>query len=331
MRRASRFDSSEPVLGCTEMLSAESTALEGAEPNPQPNAQPVVRPTRQSAEPMAIGAILLAVLLLGGGTTGVKWSHNTGSVIAFWRLFFGMIVWQSVLIRNGFRWDRRSIKLTGSAGAIFGCNIAMFFTAATMTRIAHLEFIGAMAPVIVVPLAAFFLRERLPLFAIVAGVVALGGISLIIFGGSSSGRSTLHGDALAACGVTLWAGYLVYSAQIRRSIPASVLMAGMTTAATIVVLPVAVNNGIFHVTARGWLIVGLLAVANGVLAHFLISWAQQRAPVSTISLLLLGQPGLGTLWAYFVLGETVKPVQLAGMAVLLSAVGFIAVRSSRRK
>ena len=68
---------------------------------------------------------------------------------------------------------------------------------------------------------------------------------------------------------------------------------------------------------------------NGVVGHFLIAWSQRRVAVGIISLLTLGQPGLGTLWGWAVLGETVQPTQLVGMAVLLAAVGTIAVHSTR--
>ena len=70
-------------------------------------------------------------------------------------------------------------------------------------------------------------------------------------------------------------------------------------------------------------------VTAGVVSHGLIAWAQQRVPVGTISMLQLGQPGLGVLWAATFLGESVQPIQLGGMAIVLSAVGTIAWRSTR--
>ena len=68
----------------------------------------------------------------------------------------------------------------------------------------------------------------------------------------------------------------------------------------------------------------MLALTAGVVSHGLIAWAQQRVPVSTISMLQLAQPGLGVLWAATFLGEPVAPIQLVGMAIVLGASATIA-------
>ena len=70
--------------------------------------------------------------------------------------------------------------------------------------------------------------------------------------------------------------------------------------------------------------IALSAVVSGVAAHGLLSFVQQRVPISTIVLIQLVQPGLGAMWAWLFLGESIKPIQLLGMALVLIAVGGIA-------
>jgi drug/metabolite transporter (DMT)-like permease len=86
----------------------------------------------------------------------------------------------------------------------------------------------------------------------------------------------------------------------------------------------------FGVSAKGWLIVTVLAVTSGVISHGLIAWAQQRVAVGTVSMLQLTQPALGVLWAAAFLGESVRAAQIAGMASVLAAVAAIAHRTARR-
>jgi drug/metabolite transporter (DMT)-like permease len=83
------------------------------------------------------------------------------------------------------------------------------------------------------------------------------------------------------------------------------------------------------VSARGWALIALMALTSGMLAHGALAWAQRRVPVSTISMMQLGQPGISTLWAFLLLGESVRPVQLVGMVVVVVAVGLIAIRAAR--
>ena len=206
------------------------------------------------AESAAIGvsAVLVAVALFSAGSTSIKWAQTPGPVIGFWRLFFAALIWQVIVWRNGHRWDRTSLKATSGVGLLFGANLLCFFTGVTQTRIAHAEFIGALGPVVVVPIAAVFLRERVPRLFLAAGSIAFLGVGLIIFGGSSKGASTLRGDLLCAAGVALWAGYLLLSKRVRSTVSASVFMAGMTSIAAVAVFPIASRSGLTDLgTARG--------------------------------------------------------------------------------
>ncbi len=107
----------------------------------------------------------------------------------------------------------------------------------------------------------------------------------------------------------------------------------MTTVATLaacLLVPVAAIGGkLWEVPAGGWKYIVLLAVLTGTVCHGLIAWAQTRIPVSTISILQVGNPALASLWAFLILGETVNGRQAAGMAVVIGAlIAFIV--SSRR-
>jgi drug/metabolite transporter (DMT)-like permease len=107
-------------------------------------------------------AVLAASLLLSSGPTLVRRSHLPGSVLAFWRLAIGAVVWQLILAKQRIPQSRNAWRRCLPAGVCFGLNIALFFTGVTRTRVANAEFIGTLTPLIVIPIAAWRLRERLP-------------------------------------------------------------------------------------------------------------------------------------------------------------------------
>ena len=274
-------------------------------------------------------AIALSVAVLSIGSTLVKETGSPGSVVAFWRLLGASLVWQLVLrVRSG-RVDKQAWRRVAPAGLLFGINLVCFFTAVRLTRIANAEFTGTLAPAIVVPLAAWRLREKVPTRTIVLGVVALCGVALIVLS-SAKGASSFKGDLLAVTAVFTWSMYLLLTKRIRAGVDTKVFMTVMSSVAAVVVLPVAISSGkMFDVTGKGWALIALMAITSGMLAHGMLAWSQQRVPVSTISVMQLAQPGMSTLWAFLILGESVRGIQIVGMAIVLVAVGLIAQQAAR--
>lgn len=271
----------------------------------------------------------MAVVGLSLGSTMVKKTGAPSSVVAFWRLAFGALFWQLLLAFKGTRQRRGDFVRSIPSGLLFGVNLAFFFAAATHTRIANAEFIGALTPLIVVPIAARRLGETVQRAVVILGAVALSGVALIVFA-APKGRGTLVGDLYAVTAVMLWSLYLLRTRVVRAVVDTSVFMAAMTAVATVVVFPLAISTGrLFDVPLHGWVLIVVMAVTSGMVSHGLLAWAQQRVPVSVISLMQLAQPGLGATWAFVVIGERVRPIQIAGMAVVVAAVGLIALRTAR--
>jgi drug/metabolite transporter (DMT)-like permease len=283
--------------------------------------------------------VLVAFVGLSLGSTLAKSSDSPGVVVALWRFAIGAVIWHAIVAVRGARdatartVDRAAWRGAMLPGIAFGINLSCFFSGVDRTPIAHAEFISALAPLILVPLAAITLHERVQRYVVVCGAVALSGVLMILSEAPSGGTSYL-GDLLVACSMLAWVAYLMVSKSARTRLGTAPFMAVMSTAAfvtTLIISLVTVGGprDLVDVSAKGWIIVAVLAVTSGVVSHGLISWAQQRVQVGTISMLQLAQPALGVLWAATFLDESVTAVQLLGMAVVLGAVGNIARRTTR--
>ena len=302
----------------------------------------------QRAARLGLGAVVLAVLVLSAGSTMVRKAGAPGSVVAFWRLTIAATGWPVITALRG-RWpDRHTWRRVAPTGLLFGLDLVLFFTAVTLTRIANVEFIGTLAPVLVVPAAAMLLGERVSAAVAALGTVALVGIAVVVLGSSSSGADGWLGDALAGGALLCWSAYLLLTKRLRQHVDTGAFMTVMTTVAIVAVLPVALAShtflgagiahrhlgfsvrGLFRVPLHGWVLIVVMAVTSGLLSHGILAWSQRRVPVSTISLIQVAQPALSAFWAFLAVGETVRPVQVAGMAVVLLAVGGIVLRASAR-
>jgi drug/metabolite transporter (DMT)-like permease len=290
---------------------------------------------------LGVVAVVLAFGGLSLGSTLAKSSGSPGAVVALWRFAIAAVLWHGIVAIRARRVGSASAvaspmawRLATLPGIAFGVNLSCFFSGVERTPIAHAEFISACAPLILVPLGAWRLRERVPGHVVACGAVALGGVTLIL-ASKSSAATSVGGDLLVAGSVFAWALYLMVARSARQRVGTAEFMAVMSTAAcattVVITLLTAGPAETLGVSAKGWLIVTVLAVTSGVVSHGLIAWAQQRVAVGTVSMLQLTQPALGVLWAAAFLGESVRPVQLAGMALVLSAVAMIAHRTARRQ
>ena len=273
--------------------------------------------------------VALSVVTLSIGSTIVKKTGSPGAVVALWRLGIAAVVWHVIALVRRAQPTRAEWRAVLPAGVLFGVNLVCFFTAVQHTRIANAEFTGTLAPALVVPIAAWRLREKVAPRTIVLGLVALGGVALIVLA-AAKGGSSRSGDLLAACAVVTWSAYLLVTKHVRREVGTNAFMAVMSTVAAVVVAPVALaTHRVGSVSTKGWVLIGVMVITSGVVAHGALAWAQRRVPVSTTSIMQLSQPGMSTLWAFLLLGEAVRPIQLVGMAIVLVAVGFIAEQAAR--
>ena len=167
-------------------------------------------PPRRPREAGAIGILLVlaAVLTFSSSSSIVKWADTPGSVLAFWRMIGAIVLWWVVV------GGRRVLDGTAPAecatwravlpAGCSGFNIALMFTAITMTSIAHAEFITALSPLFLVPAGAILFGEQPNPRALAWGALSIVGLAIVLFLGGNQGGATVGGDALVLVVVVTW-------------------------------------------------------------------------------------------------------------------------------
>jgi len=275
-----------------------------------------------------------AIIAFSLSTPIVKWAGVTGVVLAFWRMWMSVATWWIVLVgqRRPFP-DRRTWKLVAPAGLFFGVNISLLFTAVTKTSIAHVEFIATMTPLLVVPAGAFFFSERPNWSALRFGVISIVGVAMVLFFGPSTGTATLAGDLIMLLVLCSWTGYLLFTKRARaQGVDTVTFMACMMPLGLITTVPMAIvlaGDEILSMTRRGWLVAAVLAILTGMIAHGCIAFAQQHLPIATITVMQTSQPALAVFFAFLILGEEVRGLQVVGMVLVIVGIAAFTLVSQR--
>lgn len=284
-----------------------------------------------SSQVVGVLIVLASIAGLSFNSTIAKSAKLPGPVFAFWRMFFAAVVWVAIVLYRRQRLTRAELLKVMPAGLLFGANICLFLSGVQRTRIANAEFLGTLTPLLVIPYASFRLGETVKRQTLMLGALGLTGVATIVFNSPTKGSHRWSGDLMILGAISLWAAYLIVTRPIRAALGTTKFMAGMSVFALCTIAPVvAIHGGVTAVTwPKGWVLVFTSAMVAGVVSHGTLAWSQQRVAVSTISLLGLAQPGLGTTWGRVFLHEVVKPIQVAGMMCVLTCVGLIARRESR--
>lgn len=273
-----------------------------------------------------------AILCFSLGSTIVKKAGIPGPTMAFWRMVVTTVLWFAVLRVTERRWvTRTDLRRALVPGVLFGLNIVLFFTGVTKTSVANAEFIGSLTPLLVVPIGAIVFHERINARALWFGLISLTGLMIVLFNAPSTGVASWEGNFVVVGAMLSWAAYLTASRRLRAGgTSVALIMASIMPIAAVTELPIALARGeLDDVTMRSVPYILFLAVLTGAGAHGLMVYAQHTVPIGTIGILQVAQPALAVVWAYLILDQTIRPVQVVGMALVITGLAVVVTITRR--
>ena len=276
--------------------------------------------------------MVAVVVTFSASSTIIRKAGAPGPTIAFWRMLGSSIIWTGILrVREGHFVTLQEWRRAITTGVVLGLNILLFYTAATRTSVANLEFITALAPLMLMPAGAVLFHEKVDRRAALFGIISIAGLALVLFDAPKRGAATWPGNGLAVLSLTTWCGYLLASRQLRRGMSVATLMASALPIATVTTLPVVLlNHDIGKFDARSMVYIVILTVLTGVIAHGLIVFAQRKVPIGIMSMMQVGQPALAVVWSAIFLSQSIRALQIVGMAMVVFGLATVVVQTQRR-
>lgn len=272
----------------------------------------------------ALGArlrVLAAAALFSSGGAAVKAVQLTGWQVGCFRSAIATVAFL-ILLPQARRLPPPRVLAISSA---YATTMILFVLSNKLTTAASAIFLQATAPLWVVLLSPWLLRERVRLRDIVyMGVLAVGlccffvGIDPV----SATASNPLLGNVLAALSGLTWALTVMGLRALGRAGgeegswgPASALWGSIL--AVLGCLPMALP--VAPVPLQDWLVVGYLGVFQIAVAYVFLLRGLEHVRALEASLLLLLEPVLNPIWAWIVHGEEPGAWSLAGGAILLLA------------
>ena len=274
-------------------------------------------------------ALAMAVLFWGFSFVATKIALQcfTPFCLIFFRFISASLFFLLLFSRRGFpRLTRQNLKHLAllavfQPGLYFTFEtIGLQYTSATKTSL-----IIATIPVVVLVFSLIFLKERLRLLNALGVAVSLIGVSLLIFGGDSTGLAgSLFGDLLIFGAVFSASIYMIMTRKLGQSISPVEITGMQIIFGAVIFLPAFLwDLPRLHwseVTNESLIALVALTLFATIGAFLCYNYALSRIPAAQAAVCINAIPLVTTFGAWLLLDERLSTLQGIGGAVVLGAV-----------
>jgi drug/metabolite transporter (DMT)-like permease len=274
------------------------------------------------------------VLALVIGATGIGLApilvrlSETGPVAtAFYRLLLAQpIIWlllkreQSSTTEN--KPNRQDLLYAAIAGLLFAADLSIWHWSLKLTTVANSTFVTNLTPFFVSVAAWLLYEERVSSRLVIGMLIAFAGGFLMVAESLRLNRAHLIGDGLAVVSAVFYAGYILVVKRLRDRRSTWYVMAwtGIFAAPTMFLISAATRETLLPQTLNGWLVLVALALVSQIGGQGMIAYGLAHLSASISAVLLMWQPVVAALLAWWILKEPLTPMRALGGSIIITGI-----------
>ncbi|MBI2888096.1 MAG: DMT family transporter [Chloroflexi bacterium] len=230
------------------------------------------------------------------------------------------------------RYSPGLLGLAAASGGFLALHFAFWISSLEHTSVASSVLLVTTTPLMVAPLGAWLLKDRVTWPMLAGTVIALAGTAIIAAGdaGLPAGQAglapgTLLGNGLALLGAAAMAGHRLTGRRLRREVSLMAFIAVSYPVAALALVAGAVLAGqpLSGFSSETYGLLLLLGLLPQVLGHSALNWALGHMSAMAVSTAVMAEPVGASLLAFALLGEALHPSQLVGGAIVLAGVYLV--------
>ncbi len=270
-------------------------------------------------------ALALSLFVLSQSALLVKLAHASALEIGLWRMVMALPILLILNIKNLRELGQLRPRRLGALALCGLCLYAHWFTwflSVQKTALANAMVLFAVSPLFTAVGAWAFFREPFTKRHGIALALCLAGVVLVFRDSLHFEPARLEGDILGLLASLLFSAYVLMGKGIRRdlkNLPFTIVT--YSSCAVFFALTLGFQGGLHaQFDRQTWWMFALLAIGPTLLGHALFTYCLQFFNVNLMNILILTEPVLGSVVAYFVLREPITSGVLLGFLTISAGV-----------
>jgi drug/metabolite transporter (DMT)-like permease len=221
--------------------------------------------------------------------------------------------------------NNQAIVYSLGAGICLAFHFACWISSLNFTSVAASVSLVTTNPLWVALLSWWFLRQHISPTTIVGIIISITGSFVIAFAGGNTdfGTNPLLGAILALLGAWFVSGYMLLGKVAQEkglSTTQYAAIAYVTAAICLFPLPLIFGDGYLGYPFPVYIYLILMAIVSQIIGHTSLNWSLRHFSPTTISLLILLEPVISSLLAWWLFIEVPPLLVLVGAGILLFGV-----------
>ena len=281
-------------------------------------------------------ALIIGVISVSTSAIFVKLTSAPSGVIAFYRLFFSVLLMLPVFLLRYVSelkfitkqdWIKSSIS-----GVFLAFHFILWFESLNFTSVACSTVLVTLQPLFAFIGTYILFKERLSKKAILCGITAVIGSVVISWGDFAISGNALIGDMLALIACALITVYLLFGQTVRQrlSLITYTFVVYSISSITLLIYVLLMDEPLVGYDLSNWMFFILLAIIPNLLGHTLFNWSLKWLSTSIISIAILFEPVGATILAYLILNETIYWSQTIGGLIVITGIIFFLITEKKR-
>lgn len=268
---------------------------------------------------------IVAMLIFGSIGLFVKSINLSSGQIALARGAIGCCFLMAAGLIGGNKPSWKAIKQNLTAlilsGAAIGFNWILLFQAYRYTSIANATLSYYFAPVFVIFLSPFLLKERLSVVKSACVLAAVAGMFMIIGYGAEEGKNHIVGISYGLLAAVLYAAVVIINKFLKnlKGMETTIIQLAIATVVLFPYILVSEEIQIFSLDARSGLLLLAVGIIHTGLAYLLYFTAIKQLDGQTIAIYSYIDPISAVIFAGIIFAEPMNLWQILGAALVLGA------------
>lgn len=271
--------------------------------------------------------VLIGALGISTSPILIKSSHSPALTIAFYRMLATVLLLTPfILSKNLKELKDLSLKQVGKiaiSGMFLGLHFSFWILSLKFTTVASATVLVNTSPIMLLLITYFIFKEKSSKVEVIAIMVAFVGSIVLTIGDFSGGSNAVLGDIYAILGAAFICVYLLIGNHVRQkvSMPSYTYLTYTFAMITIFITNLFVKQNMMVTDPTEYLLFLGMAIFPTLLGHSLFNWSLKYVSATFVSMAILTEPIIASIFAIIIFTEIPTISQLIGSLIILSALG----------